>query len=158
MGQRKKSPCEEWNLRPLDSMLRCSTTEPQRLNGEQGLLWSVKSKALRFNSSWGLRIFSLCHTCDKTKNIFLYFFTELKTYHLSNFYLKTLRYQHCLSYQYAGRVSYELHNQPHSQLSLCNPVVEHQSTVSEALRFNSSWELRIFSLSHTHDKTKNIFL
>ena len=61
MGQRKKSPCEEWNLRPLDSMLRCSTTEPQRLNGEQGLLWSVKSKGLRFNSSWGLRIFSLCH-------------------------------------------------------------------------------------------------
>ena len=61
MGQRKKSPCEEWNLRPLDSMLRCSTTEPQRLNGEQGLLWSVKSKGLRFNSSWGLRIF-LCPT------------------------------------------------------------------------------------------------
>ena len=26
--------------------------------------------------------FSLCHTCDKTKNIFLYFFTKLKTYHL----------------------------------------------------------------------------
>ena len=26
--------------------------------------------------------FSLCHACDKTKNIFLYFFTRLKTYHL----------------------------------------------------------------------------
>ena len=27
-------------------------------------------------------IFSLFHACHKTKNIFLYFFTELKTYHL----------------------------------------------------------------------------
>ena len=34
------SPYEELNLRPLDSMLWCSTTEPQRLHGEQGLLWS----------------------------------------------------------------------------------------------------------------------
>ena len=31
----------------------------------------------------GLRIFSLSHARDMTKNIFLYFFTELKTYHLS---------------------------------------------------------------------------
>ena len=29
------SPREEWNLRPLDSVLQCSTTEPQRLYGEQ---------------------------------------------------------------------------------------------------------------------------
>ena len=28
---------------------------------------------------------SLFHTVEKTKFIFLYFFTELKTYHLSNF-------------------------------------------------------------------------
>ena len=27
--------------------------------------------------------FSLSHACDKTKNIFLYFFSELKPYHLS---------------------------------------------------------------------------
>ena len=33
-------------------------------------------------SLWGLRNFSLSHACHKTKNIFLYFFTELKTYHL----------------------------------------------------------------------------
>ena len=37
----------------------------------------------RFNSSWELRIFSLSHASDKTKHISLYFFTELKTYHLS---------------------------------------------------------------------------
>ena len=44
---------------------------------------SAESKGLRLDSSWGLRIFSLSQARDKTKNIFLYFFTELKTYHLS---------------------------------------------------------------------------
>ena len=32
------SPHEESNLRPSDSVLRCSTTEPQRLHSERGLL------------------------------------------------------------------------------------------------------------------------
>ena len=46
---------------------------------------SAVSEGLWFDSSWGLRIFSLYHTRDKTKkNTFLYFFTELKTYHLSH--------------------------------------------------------------------------
>ena len=31
----------------------------------------------------GTQNFSLYHTCDRTKNIFLYIFTELKIYHLS---------------------------------------------------------------------------
>ena len=34
------SPHEESNLRPLDSVLWCSTTEPQRLYGEQGTFQS----------------------------------------------------------------------------------------------------------------------
>ena len=34
------SPNEESNLRPMDSVLRYTTTEPQRLYGEQGLLGS----------------------------------------------------------------------------------------------------------------------
>ena len=34
------SPHEESNLRPLDSAFQCSTTEPQRLYGERGLLQS----------------------------------------------------------------------------------------------------------------------
>ena len=40
MEQRKnsESPPEDSNLRPSDSALRCSTTEPQRLHSEQGLL------------------------------------------------------------------------------------------------------------------------
>ena len=95
---------------------------------------------------------------DKTKNIFLYFFTKLKTYHLSNFHLRTLCHQHCWSKQYVGRVSYELNIRPGSPWSLCGSVVEHLSMKSEGLRFNSSWGLRIFSLSHTRDKTKKIFL
>ena len=42
LGQRKKngSPHEESHLRPSDSALRCSTTEPQRLHVERGLLRS----------------------------------------------------------------------------------------------------------------------
>ena len=46
---------------------------------------SAESESLRFDSSWGLRIFSLSHARGKTKNIFHYFLTELKTYHLSYF-------------------------------------------------------------------------
>ena len=34
------SPHEELNLRPSDFMLWCSTTEPQRLHGEPGLILS----------------------------------------------------------------------------------------------------------------------
>ena len=57
---------EETNLRPV---LRCSM------------------------SSWGLGIFSLSHVRDKTKDIFLYFITELKTYHLP-YSIERLSYSH----------------------------------------------------------------
>ena len=41
VGQGKLlSPHEESNLRPSDSALRCSTTEPQRLHGKRSLLRS----------------------------------------------------------------------------------------------------------------------
>ena len=39
----------------------------------------MDSEGLRFDSLWELTFSSLTHTCDKTKNIFLHFFTELKT-------------------------------------------------------------------------------
>ena len=49
---------------------------------------SAESRGLRFDSSWGLRIFSFVpRSWQDEKNIFLYFFTELKTEHLSYFYL-----------------------------------------------------------------------
>ena len=38
---------------------------------------------MRDRISWGPRIFFLFQSRDKTKNIFLFFFTELKTNHLS---------------------------------------------------------------------------
>ena len=44
--------------------------------------------------------------------------------------------------QYAGRVSYELRNKPHSPQILCGSVVEHRSAESEGLRFHSSWGLK----------------
>ena len=48
----------------------------------RGLLRGGGMLRLRIES---LIIFSLFHARDKTKNIFLFFFTELKTYHLSYF-------------------------------------------------------------------------
>ena len=44
-------------------------------------------------SSWGLGIFSLSHVRDKTKGIFLYFITRLKTYHLL-YSIERLSYSH----------------------------------------------------------------
>ena len=43
----------------------------------------TESKGLRCNSSLGLGIFSLSHASDKSKNIFVNFLTELKTYNFS---------------------------------------------------------------------------
>ena len=115
-GDKEKilSSHEELNLWPLDSTLWCSTTElesEQRIwKSKVWLLWynhgylmviwcmlwcsttelelECGTGGLRFNSSWGLRIFSLSNACDKTKNIFLYFFAELKTYYLSYSFYK----------------------------------------------------------------------
>ena len=36
------SPHEESNLRPSDTALRCSTTEPQRLHGEREVYYEVR--------------------------------------------------------------------------------------------------------------------
>ena len=60
--------------------------------------------------------------------------------------------------QCAGRMSCELRYRPRSPWSLCGSVVEHRSEESEGLRFDSSWELRIFSLSHARDNNKTSFL
>ena len=47
--------------------------------------------------------------------------------------------------------------EPLSSLSLSGSEGEHQSSESEGLRFDSSWGLRLFTLSHACDKMKNIF-
>ena len=51
----------------------------------------------------------------------------------------------------------ELYDEPLSSLSLSGSEGEHQGMESEGLRFDSSWGLRLFTLSHTCDKMKNIF-
>ena len=62
------------------SAIRCSTTEPQRLYNERNPLRS--SYMTRF------------HAWHQTKNIFLCFFTVLKTLLSLLFYLQTWRYWH----------------------------------------------------------------
>ena len=67
-------------------------------------------------------------------------------------------HEHEIKKKKDGRVSYELRNRPRSPQSLCGSVAQHRSAESEGLRFDSSWELRSFSLSYTCDETKNTFL
>ena len=44
-----------------------------------------------------------------------------------------------------------------SRIGLFRYIDKDRSAESEGLRCDSSWGLRIFSLSHARDKTKNIF-
>ena len=85
VGQRKHFWVPTRN-RTSDLRIPCSdavTTEPQTPR------WAKVP-------SWGLKIFS-CPTLEtRRKNIFLYFFTELKTYHLSYFY----RLNKCEQFQF----------------------------------------------------------
>ena len=57
---------------------------PQCLCGSMVEHWSPASEDLRFDTIPHVvsEFFSLRHA-DKTKNLSLYFFTELKTYHIS---------------------------------------------------------------------------
>ena len=71
-----------WGIEP-QTFGFCAHLRPLSLCGSVVEHPSTESESLRFDSSWGLRIFSFSHACDITKNIFLYFFTEHKTYHPS---------------------------------------------------------------------------
>ena len=54
--------CHELRNRPRSPWNLCGSVVEHR---------SVESEGLRFVSSWGIRIFSLSHACNKTNNIFL---------------------------------------------------------------------------------------
>ena len=97
----------------------------------------------------GTQNVSLSHARDKTENIFLYSFTELKAYSL----LRHIVRMH--SMQDARHMNFVI-DLVHRRV--CFSVVEHRSAESKGLRFVSSWRLRIFSISHARDKTANIFL
>ena len=104
-----------------------------------------------------LRIFSLFYAREKTKTSISIFLPSSK-----------LTICHILFYKYDATDIADLSSLLDAchidfvidltHRSCCCSVVEHRSTKSEDLMFDSSLELRIFSLSHARDKTKNIFL
>ena len=106
-----------------------------------------------------LDFFFFVHAGDKTENNFLYFFTELKTSHLSySIYKHDANDIAYPSSNHRMRVIYELRNGPCSPSTLCGSAEENRSAKSDGLKSDSSWGLRIVSLSHAREKTKNIFL
>ena len=65
---------------------------------DEGPTFSHMPKWNKFHVSHNSSMDNACTTLvTRRKNIFLYFFIELKIYHLSHFYLQTLRYRHCWS-------------------------------------------------------------
>ena len=60
--------------------LRNGPCSPSTLCGSAEEHRSAKSDGLKSDSSWGLRFVSLSHAREKTKDIFLYFFTDLKLF------------------------------------------------------------------------------
>ena len=99
----------------------------------------------------------LCPTLvTRRKTSFFIFYRAQNLPSLLFFYLQTLRYRHCWSQQYAGRVSYEL--RPRSPWCLCGSVVEHRSAESEGPRFDSSWALRICLYSRLVTRRKKPYL
>ena len=118
-----------------------------------------ESNVRHSNSLQGLRFFFFVHADDKTENNFLYFFTELKTSHLSySIYKHDANDIAYPSSNHRMRVIYELRNGPCSPSTLCGSAEENRSAKSDGLKSDSSWGLRIVSLSHAREKTKNIFL
>ena len=93
---------------------------------------------MRYWVLMGTQNFSLSHTRNEMKNIFLYNFNKLKIYHLSS--IQDLFHKNFII-DLAHR-------------SLRGSVVEYRNSESKGLRFNSSWELSIFSLFHACEKMK----
>ena len=121
-----------------------------RVSGAQ---WqSIRAQNLNF--SWGLRIFSLSCARDKTKNIFLCLFTELKTYYLS----------YSIHKHDAINIADPSGVQDRCQINFVIDLLHCRVSVAQwqsirAQNLNFSWGLRIFlCLSHARDKTKNIFI
>ena len=117
---------KELNLRPSDSVLWCSTTKPQ----------SIKSKDLRINSSWGLRILSYSPPClwKDTKNIFHHFFTKLKTLPCSLFIVTWYYLLTPISGQ--GRISLDNIN----TISVDENAWKCSKNSKEKFLFGHSWE------------------
>ena len=104
--EKNLSPHEESSLRPSDSALGCSTTEPQRLR------WARNPKVWGSIPHGELKMFFFFPRSwqdEKHLTIFLYGAQKIPSL---LFYLQTWRYRRCWSKQYAGRASYELRRLP----------------------------------------------
>ena len=122
--------------------------------------WSTEFKGLRFDSSWGQRIFSLSHARDKTKNIFLISFPspKLTISTISTYKHYAINIADPRSVQDACHMNFV---KDLAHCSLCGSVVEHWRVESKGLRFDSSFLKLIFSwvLFFTikyHDSPQNI--
>ena len=120
---------------------------------------SVESKGLRFDSSWGLRIFFPFPMLVIRQKYLFYFFIKLKTYHLSYYFTKmvlltSLILAVCRMYVIIIWTCDGLCSSP-----LCGLVTEYWSTESEGLMFYSSWGLRIlFFVPHSQQDKKHLSL
>ena len=104
---------------------------------------------------WGLRIFSLSHARNKTKKKF--FFISLPSSKLTISLIST--YKHYAidiadpsSMQEACHMNFVI-DLAHCGVSMFQ-WLEHLSAKSQGLRFNSTWGLKSFSLSHACDEMK----
>ena len=107
------------------------------------------------DSSWGLRIFSFVPRSWQDESIFLYFFTELKTYHLSYSIYK----HDAIDIADPSRMEDAYHMNLVIDLahhSLCGSVVERRSAKSEGLSSIPHGDSEFFLCSTL--ETKNIFL
>ena len=149
--QRKiQSVHEDWDLRPSDSALLCSTTEPPRLH--QG--WSP------LRSSYLTRVLHTARISVVNSLMFVNRIRKMVCFDLGKENMKRifrenmrgdsmknrtsdLRIPRCDT-PILYRVIWELRNLHCSPQSHCGSVVEHRSAKSEGLRLDSSWEIIIF--------------
>ena len=151
---------EDWDLRPSDSALLCSITEPPRLH--QG--WSP------LRSSYLTRVLHTARISVVDSLMFVNIIRKMVCFDLGKENMKRIFRENMRGDSMKNRTSdlriprcdtpihyrviWELRNLHCSPQSHCGSVVEHRSAKSEGLRLDSSWEIIIFFLC---PKTKNGF-
>ena len=109
------------------------TTKPQRLHGERG--WSSYDTCPVYCSDQQCRKRNVCRYVDIYKH-----------------HAFDIADRHCCSLQDVCHMNFVI-DLAHRGVSVAQ-WLEHRSAESEGCRLDSSWRLRIFSLSHARDKTK----
>ena len=109
------------------------TTKTQRLHGERG--WSSYDTRPVYCSDQQCRKRNVCRYVDIYKH---------RAFDIAD--------RHCCSLQDVCHMNFVI-DLAHRGVSVAQ-WLEHRSAESEGCRLDSSWRLRIFSLSHARDKTK----